>query len=431
MTGGSRLLIAGVAALAAVTALALAQESKSLSRNPSPPAPLPASGARGVGFGIGSNLGPVPQEGVLLLGNGEAIEGKISRVGELYYVALPGGQIRVKAAEVDFCCRSLDEAYQRKRASIRGTHASWVPTEGWSGDVHAHLRLAQWCLRHGLLGCAGEELAAALEADPNHPMIAVLERRLKMAVEPPPQHAPAAPADQTPSPEELDRLIRGMPPGAVETFTQTIQPLLVNHCGAAGCHGPQSQGQFRLLRAPLNRPASRRLTQRNLQAVLPWVNREDPAASPLLTAPIHPHGTAAKAVFGEGQVGQYQRMVDWVYLLAKRPAAEVPETVASKEQPPVRAMPAESPGLDSPPPKTPNTSDPQPADQQPADPQPADPQPAAGTDSGQQKPTAPASSVQRGAPLPVFVPVDPFDPEIFNRRYFGKPDSVPQGQGSD
>jgi len=394
--------------LAAVTALALAQEPKSVSQDPSPPAPLPASGARGAGFGIGSNLGPAPQEGVLLLRNGEAIEGKISRVGELYYVALPGGQIRVKAAEVDFCCRSLDEAYRRKRAGSQ------------SGDVHAHLRLAQWCLRHDLLGSAGEELADALEADPNHPMIAVLERRLKTATEPPPQHATAAPADQAPSPEELDRLIRGMPPGAVETFTQTIQPLLINHCGTAGCHGPQSPSQFRLLRIPPGRPASRRLTQRNLQAVLPWVNRDDPAASPLLTTSIQPHGAATKAVFSEAQVGQYRRMVDWVYLLAKRPAAEVPETVASKEEPPVRAMPAESPGRDSPPPKTRNKSDRQPADRRPT----------AGADAGQQKPSAPTSSVKRGAPLPGFVPVDPFDPEIFSRRYFGKGEPRPQPEGS-
>jgi len=398
MRGKSRLLIGGVAALAAVTALALAQEPKSLSQDPSPPAPLPASGARGAGFGTSSELGPAPQEGVLLLRNGEAIEGKISRVGELYYVALPGGQIRVKAAEVDFCCRSLDEAYRRKRAGIRGTHASWVPTEGWSGDVHAHLQLAQWCLRHGLLGSAGEELADALAADPNHPLIPVLERRLKTAAEPPQQHATAAPADQAPSPEELDRLVRGMPPGAVETFTQTIQPLLMNHCGTAGCHGPQSPSQFRLLRIPPGRPASRRLTQRNLQAVLPWVNRDDPAASPLLTTSIQPHGAATKAVFSEAQVGQYRRMVDWVYLLAKRPAAEVPKTVASKEEPPVRAMPAESPGRDSPPPKTPNTSDPH-----------------------------SAFSIQHSAfsKLPGFVPVDPFDPEIFNRRYFGKGEPRP------
>ncbi len=34
-------------------------------------------------------------------------------------------------------------------------------------------------------------------------------------------------------------MIQGLPPGSVETFTDTIQPMLLNHCSTAGCHGPQ------------------------------------------------------------------------------------------------------------------------------------------------------------------------------------------------
>lgn len=380
MLGKSWQLIAGAAVFAAVTAPAPAEE-----------------------------VGPaaVPQQSVLLLRNGEAIEGKISRVGELYYVALPseghgtcprewtGGEIRVKAAEVEFCCRDLEEGYRRKRAAIQ------------PGDVRGHLGLAQWCLRHGLLGPAGRELADALDADPTHPMIGLLERRLKMALEPPPRRLPTKATGQAASPEELDRLVRGMPPGSVETFTQTIQPLLVNHCGAAGCHGPRSESAFRLLRTPPGRPASRRLTQRNLHAAMAWVDREDPAASRLLTLPIGPHGTAKKAVFSQGQAAQYKRMVDWVCQLSRRPAPKIPETVASKEKPPVRAMPAESQGSDSPPPESSGTSD---------------RQPAAG--SGKNEPPLEGPSVKRGAPLPLFVPVDPFDPEIFNRRYFGRSEQI-------
>jgi hypothetical protein len=389
MFGRSRLLIAGVAALAAVAALTAAEE-----------------------FGHG----PAPQEGVVLLRNGEAIEGKISRVGELYYVAVARGEIRVKAAEVEFCCPSLEEGYREKRAAIQ------------SGDVHAHLRLAEWCLRHNLLGPAGRELSAALEADPHHPMIGLLERRLQMAVEPPPQRLPSKPITQAPSFEELDRLVRSMPPGSVETFTQTIQPLLLNHCGAAGCHGPQSHSEFRLLRIPLGRPPTRRLTQRNLQAVLAWVDREDPAASRLLTVPIRPHGTARKAIFSGGQAGQYKRMVDWVCLLSKRPGAGVPlpsqghvdalpnGRVASTEKPPVHAMPAEPPASQSSPPKARGASD---------------RQPATGSDSGSQEPAVQGPSVQRGAPLPIFVPVDPFDPEIFNRRFFGDSPRKPQAEGAN
>ena len=36
-------------------------------------------------------------------------------------------------------------------------------------------------------------------------------------------------------------MLRGMPHGAVETFTQSVQPVLLNHCATSGCHGPQSE----------------------------------------------------------------------------------------------------------------------------------------------------------------------------------------------
>jgi hypothetical protein len=235
-------------------------------------------------------------------------------------------------------------------------------------------------------------------------MIGVLERRLKMAMEPPsPRPPPAKPICPAPSAEELDRLVRGMPPGSVKTFTETIQPLLMNRCAASACHGPRSESGFRLVRIPSGRPPGRRLTQRNLHAVLPWVDREDPAASRLLTTPIRPHGTAKTAVFTNHQIAQYKRMVDWVYRVARVPTPELPATVAPKEQPPVRAMPAESRERDLPPQDVSAPSDQQ-----------------SGADSGQQKPPVLGPSVQRGAPLPVFVPVDPFDPEIFNRRFFGE-----------
>jgi len=338
-----------------------------------------------------SALGPVPRQGLLMLRNGQAIEGKISRVGDLYYVAVPNGQIRVKAAEVEFCCPDFEEGYRRKKAIVQ------------LGNVQEHLRLAQWCQRHGLYGHAGAELAAAMDADPTHPMIGVIERRLKAAMEPKrPHSAPSArPGKSSPSSEDLDRLIRGMPPGTVEKFTQTIQPLLANNCTAAACHGPTSKSDFRLSRIPIDRPASRRLTQRNLHATLKWIDSENPIASRLIVAPAGPHGTAKTAVFTDRQIVQYKHLVDWVRLVAGRrgsakPAA--PVTVAPKQQPPVHAMPAESGGFG---------------------PQPSQVVPASHEES-QENPFHGHQGPKRGARLPRFVPADPFDPEIFNRRYFGR-----------
>ena len=97
------------------------------------------------------------------------------------------------------------------------------------------------------------------------------------------------------------RMVRGLPHGVVEAFTQSVQPVLMNHCARRGLSWtaignrpatvPRSDGQA----------AGRRITQRNLYAVLTFVDRDNPAGSRLLTAPNGPHGTAEQAIFNERQ----------------------------------------------------------------------------------------------------------------------------------
>jgi len=312
--------------------------------------PVTVTGAEQLG------LSPVPEHGVVLLRNGQAIEGKITRVGELIYVTFPNGEIRLKLSEVEFCCRDLEEGYRRKRAAMQ------------LGNVRDHLAMTQWCLMHELLDHASAELSDATAADATHPMIGVLGRRLKMATQPPSKPTRGAePAEPSPSFEELDRLVRRMPPGTVETFTNTIQPMLVNNCTSAGCHGPQPASEFRLLRIPKNRPPSRRTTQRNLHATLQWVDRRKPDDSKLLTATAGPHETADTPVFGRHQAAQYQRLLDWI------------RQVTEQDQPCATAVAPKS-----------------------------------------SEPPILAPSVKRGAQIEQFTPADPFDPEIFNRRYFGE-----------
>ena len=215
----------------------------------------------------------------------------------------------MRLANVEFCCRTLQEGYERKRAAIQ------------VGNVQDHLELAQWCERHGLLDLAANELSAAAAIEPNHPMVGVLRRRLQLAREPPLQPSESSGGVASPTADELDRMVRGMPPGAVETFAQIVQPLLINHCTSSGCHGPQSETRFRLMRTPVSQPAGRRLTQRNLQAVLEYVDYNAPSSSRLLTVVSGPHGPVRAGTFSDRQAGQYKRIADWVDLVTRQPAA--------------------------------------------------------------------------------------------------------------
>ena len=264
---------------------------------------------------------PEPAEGILLLQNGNLLKGRISRSGDKYTAEIDGGSIQVRSGEVAFFCRTLEEAYYIKKGVIK------------PGDVGEHLDLAQWCQRHGLLGCAIQELAQAKALDPTHPLIGLIERRVRISMSPPPvatipSNSPSVAVEnsvasnkKSPSPDDLDELVQGMPPGTMETFTQTIQPLLVRHCAAAGCHGPDSETGFRL-QLPVGGVPTQRLTQRNLLGTLALVNRDAPRSSPLLTVPIQPHGPAKAPVFSDQQAKQYQQVFNWVYQLSTRPVQQ-------------------------------------------------------------------------------------------------------------
>jgi hypothetical protein len=206
----------------------------------------------------------------------------------------------------------------------------------------------------------------------------------------------------------------------VETFTNRIHPLLQNHCGNAGCHGSQTTSQFRMVRAPANKAASSRITQRNLFAALQMINRENPTGSVLLSQPIKPHGTAQQAIFKTHDIAQYNELVQWVMAVAGPPVPGTPTTVGANApallQPSPHAKPLPSP-------TNPGQAEVGSAANAhaaghaslasfPRFERAADP---ATTAAGEQD-ISPSSSSKRPATLAR--PNDPFHPELFNRRFF-------------
>jgi hypothetical protein len=377
-----------------------------------------------------------PRDGVLLLRNGEIIQGRITRTGDFCLVVVPNGELRVKVSDIDARCDSLEDGYQLKRSLIR------------LGTAQEHLQLGQWCERHGLLDRAEEELAAAAAAEPNHPMVGLLRRRIEIARQPAAQaKPPAETVTAGVSLEDLDRMVRGLPPGVVESFTQSVQPILVNNCTASGCHGPRSGGHYSLMKIPAGHPAGRRVTQRNLHATLQWVDRKNPSASPLLKVPLGPHGTAKAAIFGKTQAAEQRRLVEWVYQLDQGESQPTPARVDAQDPQLHQAMPSpDQPGaapLAEPPENLPSSNEgirplqigPCPFDGSDAALAPvgrlqamSPTEPGAVPARGPRRVDDPQrgrfeppsrSPSKRGEPPQGFVPADPFDPEIFNRRYHG------------
>jgi len=347
-------------------------------------------------------LSIAPQEGALLLRNGNVLQGTIVRSGDRYYVSIRGGQLVVKAGEVRFLCRDLNEAYLRQQKGV---------VEDQIGD---RLKLAQWCLRNRLFDEAADELVAAKSIDADNRRLAMLERQLKFARRKPLRKATPVLTETVPSPDELARLIRGMPSGTVHEFAKSIQPLLINGCSTSHCHTERSTSKFKLLRTLANRPPSRRLTQRNLHSTLMLLDLNDVSSSRLLTTLLKPHGGMKAPIYTDPNAPGYQRLVQWCEEVANRSAASAPQEVRQRTAPLLQrsagsaaagnsretsgkpsARTARGPAKA----KRPSIDDPLHQERKP--------------------PTDPPS--EKSARL---APRDEFDPEIFNRRYLrpaGKP----------
>jgi hypothetical protein len=365
----------------------------------------------------GDDLSIKPRAGVLLLNNGELIAGTIIAAGDRYDVQLETGEIRVKRSDVAMVCRDAQDCYQKKRAGIEPDVAQ------------DHVDLAEWCVKNGLLDEGEKELAAARAADAAHPKIRLVEARLALAREPL-KTEPVESSVKRVAPASLDGMARNLPPGTMEHFTNTIQPMLLNHCAKSGCHAGRGQGGLQLERIH-PKLAGRFSTQRNLRRVLAQLDLENPQQSKLLQAPIRAHGPAAMPIFTDREQSQYRQLVEWVYALAGTRQQPPEPTLAERTAPLLQAVPgASGPQADE------NEA---PSALPDADFGAAElPEPAAR--KGSKIPTFSADQAHTREELrdkgllehatkrvqygpntpPPFAPKDPFDPEIFNRRFFGR-----------
>jgi hypothetical protein len=374
----------------------------------------------GLAFALGASatdeLSLSPRRAVLLLNNGELISGLVTAAGDRYDVTLDGGEIHVQRSHVALVAADAQECYVHKRAGIE------------PGRVQDHLELAEWCLRHNLSQAAEDEISAARAIDDAHPKLRLLETRLRLAAEGVPQQAaePIKTTERARGDDQLDLMTRHLPHGVMESFANSVQPMLLNYCSRSGCHGTQGDGPLRLERIPPNRRAGRKPTQRNLQAALAMIDRAKPDESKLLTAPLQAHGGLKSPVFGEREHAQYKLLVQWVYQAAG-PRSSPPPTLSERGAPllqtvrrsPAAERPAEIEAASAA--EEESTSDGAGGDRElTMDASRAVPtgQPLRAV-AGRGQPQLGSLPKQASAPKE-FVPKDVFDPAIFNRRFFGE-----------
>ena len=353
---------------------------------------------------------PAPQACVLLK-NDQVLIGTAEQQGEFVIVRRSAGnEIRLPRSQVACWANSMRALY-RYRVDHR------------QDNLSGRIKDADWCLQYQLYDLADREIRALVELAPGNPSVKRLQQELRFAqrseADDPPLEHPVRPDWQGTSPPTAttrDEKRKGrqsfagvggssatassaMPIGArdLQLFAGHVQPLLFNRCGR--CHDAASGREWRLLVPPTGTRASSRMTHVNLTATLPFVELAMPEESPLVQMAITAHGRGP-APLGPRQTKSIAALKAWVQQLGS--------PTGSPMTPTANAMPvawnAPIPGSPTPGSPTPVSSPPDTA--RPSIESPSD------FDRWLQN-----QSTKKHAPARLPTVANPFDPDLFNRRF--------------
>ncbi len=248
------------------------------------------------------------RERLVMLISGRILSGQVSRNGGGYLVEQPNGRVQVPVGDVKFIVSDLREGYRKHRDSV--VH----PTPA------SHFSLANWCISHRLHDEARDELKKCLKADPENDEARRLLQRLTDTM-----RASLPPAATTPAPLKTSdgflqpdvESLGGLSRDTATQFTSRIQPLLLNKCGNASCHGTAAENDFRLISARAGGNGSRKNSERNLAETMRYIDLQDVDGSQLLGVFRKGHGGKGTILVGSAGAEQLKQLKAWAQTVAQ------------------------------------------------------------------------------------------------------------------
>lgn len=253
------------------------------------------------------------REKLVFLTTGRMLTGQVTRNVAGYLVEQPNGRVQVLTDDVKFIVNDLKEAYRKQRDSIA------EPTPA------THVALAQWCISYRLHEEARDELKKCLKTNPDHQEARRLLQRLTDTLR---ANMPARAEEPAPR-KTVDGFIApnaeslgGLSPDTAAQFTSRVQPLLLNKCGNASCHGASSSSDFRLTLSRGAGKGTRQNTERNLYETLRFLDLEMVSDSRLLRVAQGSHGGKGTIFVGPAGAEQMKALKAWAVAVAGEKRAE-------------------------------------------------------------------------------------------------------------
>ncbi|QEG38776.1 hypothetical protein [Roseimaritima ulvae] len=289
---------------------------------------------------------PAESSGYVLLRNGNVLRGKAKRDG--VFISVEESDVAtVRLPQRDVLCWApqLEDLYAY-RVQHRKPHS-----------LTARFEDLRWAIKQGLLEIARQELGQLRKLAPSdrrvvsmQALLSNAERRRQVAAEPTSEpnrggddaltdsdvpatgvsrrpgllgeiHADPL-ADPNATARDREAEVAALSRDLVTHYTKRIQPLLINRCGQAGCHGGASTAVWQLEHFGSSQRLPASLTRQNLGNLLPWLHDDQPEASPLLVRATQAHGGRETAPLSSREDELRQGLQAWLTAMAQRHAAQ-------------------------------------------------------------------------------------------------------------
>ncbi len=269
--------------------------------------------------------------GCLILRDGTTYVGRITSISGGYRVELARGRLIIPYDHVRLTAADLDEAYEKQVDGLL------------TGSASERQDLARWCFENKLYSHARTECLAAIRMEPQRADLRQFLLKIDAALNQ--VNAATSPALIPPTLLTDDRrTAQGLTPKTNAEFIRRVQPLLMNTCGNAKCHGAASDQEFRLQPVFAGRGSQRAQSQYNLEQVLRQIDPEEPESSPLLSLPRDKKRSPVHTSVYAGAKGyeQYELLKSWVLqVVQENPAAAKGTALTESPRPlaPARTKP--------------------------------------------------------------------------------------------